>query len=895
LLLILAAAFVILGAVALHLAYAPFHGRHLAFLIFSFVVSFVTAHLTLSHRLPGRDPLLLPTAALLSGWGLMVLGRVAPNFLPRQATWLMLATLAMLAVTEVGRDLRWLRRYRYTWLVAGLVLLAATLLLGVNPSGAGPRLWLGFGGAYFQPSEPLKLLLVVFLASYLADRRRLLVSEGWKIGPIRLPPLAYVGPLLAMFGLTALLLVAQQDLGAAMLFFFTFLSMLYLATGQWGYVGAGLVLFAAAGVIGYASSTRLALRIDGWLHPWAGAADWAFQIVQSLLAFGTGGILGEGLGLGQPTFIPAVHTDFTFAALGESFGLLGVLAVIALYGVLLLRGFRAAARAVRPFDRFLVTGLTAGLVIQAWVIMAANVKLAPIAGVTLPFLSYGGSSLLSTFVALGLVLRVSNLVDGGMGARRRWGGGRRAGEAGGSVGGEMGQRVGRMTGPDVGPVLRTAAAILLALALLAAVCAYWTVVRADWLVAREDNPRRVSYERRIVRGRILDREGRVLASVQVGPGGVVTRTYPVPEAAPVVGYASLRYGTGGIEAAFDEVLRGEAGRSAWEEGWADLVHRPPRGRDVQLTLDAGLQRLAQDALVGEAGAVVLLDVETGQVLAMASAPTFDPARLEESWEALREDPGAPLVNRATQGLYQPGGALQSVIVAEALGQGLIEDLQVSVSSEITKTVPVDGARVGCIVAPEEPYTLASAYAAACPAPVGSLGERLGRDGLAEGVQHWRLTVPPSLPIPTEAADWRREAISSTRDEAIGQGALTVSPLQMALVAAAVANEGRMPAPRLRLREVSASGEAEAILAPGVARELLGAWRRWEPGPSGEGRAKGHRGVALAGEGEPHAWFMGIAPATGQPVYAIAVLIERAANPQTAVDVGVALLQAAIEE
>ena len=128
-----------------------------------------------------------------------------------------------------------------------------------------------------------------------------------------------------------------------MLFFFTFLSMLYLATGQWGYVGAGLALFGAAGVIGYASSTRLALRVDAWLHPWAGAADWAFQIVQSLLAFGTGGILGEGLGLGQPTFIPAVHTDFTFAALGESFGLVGILAVIVLYGVLLLRGFRAAA------------------------------------------------------------------------------------------------------------------------------------------------------------------------------------------------------------------------------------------------------------------------------------------------------------------------------------------------------------------------------------------------------------------------------------------------------------------------------------------------------------------------------------------------------------------------
>jgi peptidoglycan glycosyltransferase len=376
---------------------------------------------------------------------------------------------------------------------------------------------------------------------------------------------------------------------------------------------------------------------------------------------------------------------------------------------------------------------------------------------------------------------------------------------------------------------------------------------------------------------------------------VVTRTYPVPEAAPVVGYASLRYGTGGIEAAFDRVLRGEAGRSAWEEGWADLVHRPPCGEDVQLTLDADLQRLAQEALAGEAGATVLLDVETAGVLAMASAPTFDPARLEEAWEALRDDPRAPLVNRATQGLYQPGAALQSVIVAEALSQGVIEDLQGSLGSDINKAVLVDGVNVGCRVNPQEPHTLASAYAASCPAPIGALGERLGRDGVAAAVQRWGLVSLPSLPIPTEAADWSRDAISSTRAEAIGQGALTVSPLQMALVAAAVANDGRMPVPRLTLDQPLTGGEARTVLAPGDARELLAAWNRCGEGRSLGAGIKGHWGVALAGEGEPHAWFLGIAPSTGQSTYAAAVLIEQAADPERPVDIGVALLQAAGEQ
>lgn len=871
LLLILATAFVVVAGITLHLAYPPFTLRLLARVLLSFVLSFTVAHVTLSRQLSGRDPLLLPAAALLSGWGLLMVGRLAPNFLPRQATWLLLATLAMLIVVQAGRDLRWLRRYRYTWLVAGLVLLGATLILGVNPSGAGPRLWLGLGGAYFQPSEPLKLLLVVFLASYLAERRELLVSEGLKIGPWRLPPLAYAGPLVVMFGLTVLLLAAQQDLGAAMLYFFTFLSLLYLATGQWGYVAAGVLLFIGAGLVGYRLSSRVALRVNGWLDPWSGAADWAFQIVQALLAFGEGGMLGQGLGLGRPTFIPAVHTDFVFAAIGESFGLAGLLAVVALYAVLLLRGFRAAARARRPFERLLAAGLTAGLVIQAWVIMAANAKLAPIAGVTLPFLSYGGSSLVATFIALGLLLRISD-------------------------GKQRPLDVKSLTGDMRHSLIRVACALSLALAFLAAACGYWSVVRADWLVAREDNPRQVAYERRIVRGEIRDRDGEVLAGVEVAPSGVVTRTYPVPEAAPVVGYATLRYGTGGVEAAFDETLRGEAGRSAWEAAWADLLHRPPQGEAVRVTLDAELQREAQASLEGEAGAAVLLDARSGAVLAMASAPTFDPARLDATWEQLREDPAAPLVNRATQGLYQPGAALQTPVVAEALRRDLVT-LNQSVTSTVGATLAVDGVRVGCSWPPEKPYTLASAYAAACPAPIAALGPQLGADGLRASIERWQLATAPPLPLPTEAADWNAAAISTTeqlRSEAIGQGALTVSPLQMALVAATLANEGISPTPQLALRvggEAYASAESAPprVLAPGEARDLLATWQAFDAGIAG------HWGVAVAGEGQPHAWFLGVGPEDEETRYAVAVLLERAARPEQALDVGVALLRAALSD
>jgi peptidoglycan glycosyltransferase len=441
----------------------------------------------------------------------------------------------------------------------------------------------------------------------------------------------------------------------------------------------------------------------------------------------------------------------------------------------------------------------------------------------------------------------------------------------------------------------------LALALLTATCGYWSIIQADRLRARDDNPRRVLYEQRIVRGRVLDRDGVTLADVDIANDGTVTRRYPVPEAAPAVGYASLRHGTGGIEAAFDPQLRGETGRNDWRVAWEELLHRPPHGHDVQLTLDATLQAQAQRALDDEAGAVVLLNAASGELLALASSPTFDPERLDEEWEERREDPAAPLVNRATQGLYQPGSALQTVVIAEALTQGLAE--LSAPTSRGEATLSVNGTVIGCSAIATDPRTLADAYAAACPAPFADLGERLGSAGLEEAIRGWALaTNPPPLEIPTEAADWSAEGLTGTaalRAEGIGQGSLTVSPLQMALMAGTLANRGKMVTPRLVLRvqdanggwrEQVSAGEPRDVLPPSDARALLAAWQRY-----GETVAA-HWGVAVAGENRPpHVWFMGVAPrtgTTGETRYAIAVLIEHAAAPEAAVRIGTALLEAA---
>ncbi len=398
-------------------------GRFIPVAVLAFCL--VGAAWALSRWRPAHDRLLLPLVGIFCGLGLAEVARLAPafpvgesgeggwlflsTFLFRQIIWLVLGTLVLLVVVLVPGDLRWLRRYRYTWLFAGLALLAMTLVIGVNPSGFGARLWLGARGIYFQPSELLKLLLLVFLASYLEDRREVLLKVEARIGRWQVPHPAYLGPMLLMWGFSMLLLIWQRDLGAALLFFGVFLAMLYAATGQGRYVLTGLALLLVAGIVGYRLFDHVALRVDAWWNPWQEASGRSFQIVQSLLAFASGSILGQGLGQGLPTAIPVVHTDFVFAAIGEEYGLVGGLAVVACFALLVGRAFHIALGARRSFDQLLAAGIGALFGLQSLVIMAGTLRVIPLTGVTLPFVSYGGSSLLTSMIMVGLLLHISSL------------------------------------------------------------------------------------------------------------------------------------------------------------------------------------------------------------------------------------------------------------------------------------------------------------------------------------------------------------------------------------------------------------------------------------------------------------------------------------------------------
>ena len=359
---------------------------------------------------PTHDPFLLPLVGLLTGWGIVLQDRLAPNFLLRQVVWVVLGTAVLVGITLLPRNLRWLRHYRYTLLLLGIFLLAATLLFGINPSGASTaRYWLRlpipfFSPVYFQPSELLKLLLVIFLASYFDEREAILqLSQGNG----RLQRISYLAPLLLMWGFCMVLLVWQRDLGAATLFFILFLSLLYLATGDWRIVAGGVGLLLLAGTFAYFAFNLVTLRIDAWWNPWPDADSRAFQIVQSLYAVAAGGIWGQGVGQGFPQYIPVVHSDFAFAAIAEEWGLIGSLGVVGCFALIAHRGMRLALLTERPFRRYLAAGIIILFSAQAFLIMGGVTKLLPLTGVTLPFLSYGGSSMLISHVMAGLLLYLS--------------------------------------------------------------------------------------------------------------------------------------------------------------------------------------------------------------------------------------------------------------------------------------------------------------------------------------------------------------------------------------------------------------------------------------------------------------------------------------------------------
>lgn len=414
-------ALVIIGAgyVLLALSKAPALPPGLWGFLGAILGLFVIAHLAVRKWAPRADATLLPLAAVLLGIGFVTISRldlaVRPErrVAPTQALWTAVGVAAFIVTLIVVRNVRSLSRYRYTFLLLGVVALLLPLAPGIGVELNGARLWVQLGPLTVQPGEAAKVLLVVFFASYLVDKRELLSSGSRQIGRMRIPDPKHLGPLLLPWVVSILIMVQQKDLGSSLLFFAVFVAMLYIATDRSAYLAAGAVLFGAAVVIAYQAFGHVQSRIDVWINPWADRESKGYQLVQSLYAFGSGGFQGTGLGLGRPDVIPVATTDFIFAAIGEELGLLGTVAVVIAFMLLVGSAYRIAVQAQRPFSKLFAAGLATILGVQTFVIIGGVTRVIPLTGVTLPFVSYGGSSLVANFVILALLLRISheNAVD----------------------------------------------------------------------------------------------------------------------------------------------------------------------------------------------------------------------------------------------------------------------------------------------------------------------------------------------------------------------------------------------------------------------------------------------------------------------------------------------------
>jgi len=319
--------------------------------------------------------------------------------------YLALGLLLMWAVVVLFHHLHILRRYKYLIALTAIGLMVLTMLIGTNINGA--KLWIIIGPVQFQPGEIVKILLVFFMAAYLDDKRELLASE-YRFGPLRLPPIPYLLPLGLMWAMALAIVVLQNDFGSALLFFTIFLTMLYVASGRLIYVIAGFAAFAAGAYVVYRVAPHVGARVAVWLNPWTDGLDSGFQIIQGQYAFASGGLFGTGLGYGTLSLIPEIQTDFVFSAVGEELGLLGTLGVLALYLLLTYRGLYIALRAADGFARLVAVGLTTILAMQTLIIIGGVTRLIPLTGITLPFISYGGTSLLTNFIIVGLLLYISD-------------------------------------------------------------------------------------------------------------------------------------------------------------------------------------------------------------------------------------------------------------------------------------------------------------------------------------------------------------------------------------------------------------------------------------------------------------------------------------------------------
>ena len=852
-------------------------------------VAFVIAHIATRRFAPGADPALLPIAFALSGIGIAFVTRLAPDLAVNQVMWLFLGVAFMVLVLAFVRNLDKVANYKYTLMIAGFLLLLSPLVPGLGQEIYGSRIWLSLGGFSFQPGEIAKIIIVLFLAGYLAQNREMLSVFTVRVGPFRLPDIRTLLPLILMWGVALLIVVFEKDLGSALVLFFMFLVMLYVATGKKFYLAIGLGLIAVGGVGAFLAFDHVQVRVNTWLDPFADAQNTGYQLTQAIYSIADGDLFGVGLGNGLAEQIPVVESDFIFADIAEEIGLLGAAGVLLLFLCFAIRGFVTAARAKSDVSSFAAVGLTSVIVLQAFIIVGGVTRLIPLTGITLPFISQGGSSLLASFIIVGLLLR--------------------CGDEGTGVGQEMTSATSSLHANSVlGRVSlgkRLSHSMLFCSALFALLVANLTmimVVQADYYQGMPGNNHSLAKEARTERGTISTYDGVVLAQSVPTEDGTFERVYPAGDlASQVVGYSSARFGTSGIEQAYNDTLKGKENFASWTDVLNSFAGIGGAGNDVALTLNSKIQQAAQDALSGETGACVVMDPDTGAILAMASSPTYDAADFETVIEQANADSSdTRLINRAIHALYSPGSTFKIVSLATALEDGVADENTVydapgSMEIGNADVVNFDGNSYGRL-------TLAQATELSANTAFGQLGVEMGADALVAGAEdfgfnkdiEFALTLYTSLmPDPDDMTEWETAWAASGENVGENKTASHPSPngpqatvLEMALVGSAIANDGTIMQPYIVDGVYNANGERSFTAQPtklmqAVSETTAGRVRDVLVGVvnNGTGTDAAIDGVQVAGKTGTaekvdgnDSWFVGMAPAD-DPRVVVALIIE----------------------
>lgn len=874
--------------------------------------AFAAAHLAVRMLAPGADPAILPIVFVLSGIGITFVTRLAPTLAMNQVTWLFLSVAAMVATLFVVRNLDELADYKFTIGIVGVALILLPMVFGTEQGGS--KLWLRLGSFSFQPGELAKIAIVLFLASFFAANRELLSVSSRRIGPLTLPRPRMLAPVLCMWGLSLLIVVFERDLGSALLFFTIFVVMIYVTTGRASYVLISVALLAVGAVGCYFLFNHVRVRFNIWLDPFADAQGGGLQIVQSLYSLADGGLFGAGVGRGMPRLIPVVESDFIFSAIGEEMGLLGASAVLLLFMLFAVRGFATAARAKSDMAAFTATGLTTSVCFQAFLIVAGVTKFMPLTGVTLPFMSQGGSSLLASFIIVGLLLRCG---DQGTGHNVLMSG---SGVAGSTVTPALhANGVSQvhdalkdspyamvsfgMETPESGVLGRVALSHRLTalvtfftvlFALLIANLTFIQVIKAGDYQSMPSNNHTIARSAKVQRGAIITSDGVTLAESLKQSDGTYVRSYPAGNlAVHTVGYLSTQYGATGIESTMNNALTGHADHSSWQGALNSLAGIEQPGDSVVLTINSKIQQAADEALAGRVGAVVVLDPSTGAVLAKSSAPTYS---YDDLAAAITGASGnGALVDRSTQALYAPGSTFKAVTLSAALNSG-------SFSLDSTFDAPASMDIGGAAVTNDGDreygtLTLREAFAVSSNVAFGQLAVREGADELVRYAKAFGYDgslgldfscVPSVMANPGDMSEW--ETAWAGCGQPVGEHAGANGPqttvMQNAVVAAAIANGGVVMNPYVVDSVLSPEGTQISKTAPkslgqaisaDTAREVTDAMVSVVE--SGTGGAASLPGVTVAGKTGTaetgsgiDSLFIGFAPAD-KPTLAISVCIE----------------------